>query len=64
MKILFFILLAVFNSAFAAVNTQYPGNTPDGSTAAEVLTRPYKYYPPQVPLNKEAQEAIQAQKNQ
>jgi len=63
-KLYFILLLAIFNATYAAVNTQYPGCTPDNSTAAEVLIKPYKYYPPQVPLNQEAQKAIQAKKYQ
>lgn len=54
------LLLMLTCNALAQINTQYPGCTPDGSTAAEVDTRPKEYYPAQKPLSKEALEANEA----
>ncbi|MDF1757323.1 MAG: hypothetical protein P1U74_03395 [Legionellaceae bacterium] len=65
MKILYVcLLLALSSITYAEINTQYPGCTPDGSTAEEVLYRPTYYYIPQTPLSKEALEARAAEKEQ
>lgn len=63
MKILFlFLITSLTNIVYAAINTQYPGTTPNGSTPAEVETRDQYFYIPQTPLNQEALEAKAAAK--
>jgi len=61
MKSLFICtLMIIATSAFSAVNTQYPGCTPNNSTASELDTKPSRYYPVQPELNKQAVEANEA----
>lgn len=65
MKNLFFIIfILISTNAFSAVTTQYPGCSPTDSTAAELDTKPTRYYPVEAPLNKDAIEANQAIRQQ
>ncbi|OGV34308.1 MAG: hypothetical protein A3E88_04030 [Legionellales bacterium RIFCSPHIGHO2_12_FULL_35_11] len=57
-------LILIPDLSFAEINTQYPGCTPNGSTAAELKTRPKYFYIPQTPLNQEALAAKAAAEKQ
>lgn len=50
-------LMMLSTSVFSGINTQYPGCSPDNSTASELDTKPVRYYPVQPELNKDAVEA-------
>lgn len=65
MQIIFVVLIFILSlPSYAEINTQYPGCSPDGSTPAEVETRPKYFYIPQTPLTKEALDAKAAEKKQ
>lgn len=54
------LMLLISTTGFAAVNTQYPGCSPNNSTASELDTKPARYYPVQPQLNEQAIEANEA----
>ncbi len=62
--LLFIFFILISTNIFAAINTQYPGCSPNDATAAELSTEPLKYYPAQIPLNKQAIEANDALRKQ
>lgn len=56
-KLIICCLIIISTNVLAAVTTQYPGCSPNYSTATELDTQATKYYPVQPELNKQAIEA-------